>query len=249
MSTEVMSPALGPRLRRARPPSRCAARTCRDGRRHRVPHHPGRDAAAVPPVGQRQGRGRPEPRPFRRGASPAGSISYALKNSLILGAWTGLFSLIIGLTLAWTVSRTDVPAKPFLQLTATLSYLSPPFLTAIAFTYLFSPNAGLINVLMRDVARPAVAHLQHLLDAGSRAGHGAAHVPVRLSAGIERASVGRRLLRGGGADPRRQQAAHRVLDHGAAGRAGDPVGRAARRSSTPSRCSARRRSSGCPAAS
>jgi len=75
----------------------------------------------------------------------------ALKNSLILGAWTGLFSLIIGLVLAWAVSRTDVPWKPFIQATATLSYLLPPFLTAIAFTYLFSPNAGLINVLMRDV--------------------------------------------------------------------------------------------------
>jgi iron(III) transport system permease protein len=76
----------------------------------------------------------------------------ALKNSLILGAWTGLFSLLIGLILAWAVSRTDVPCKPLIQVTATLSYLSPPFLTAIAFTYLFSPNAGLINVLMRDVA-------------------------------------------------------------------------------------------------
>src|SRR5215470_7706245 len=76
----------------------------------------------------------------------------ALKNSLILGAWTGLFSLVIGLALAWAVSRTDVPAKPLIQMTATLSYLSPPFLTAIALTYLFSPNAGLVNVLMRDVA-------------------------------------------------------------------------------------------------
>src|SRR5437660_3045367 len=75
----------------------------------------------------------------------------ALKNSLILGAWTGLFSLVIGLLLAWAVSRTDVPWKPFIQATATLSYLLPPFLTAIAFTYLFSPNAGLINVLVRDV--------------------------------------------------------------------------------------------------
>src|SRR5947199_1464872 len=75
----------------------------------------------------------------------------ALENSLILGAWTGLFSLIIGLVLAWAVSRTDVPGKLFIQATATVSYLLPPFLTAIAFTYLFSPNAGLINVLMRDV--------------------------------------------------------------------------------------------------
>jgi iron(III) transport system permease protein len=76
----------------------------------------------------------------------------ALRNSLILGAWTGLFSLIVGLLLAWAVARTDVPGKPLLQITATLSYLSPPFLTAIAFTYLFSPNAGLINVFMREVA-------------------------------------------------------------------------------------------------
>src|SRR3954462_10899941 len=75
----------------------------------------------------------------------------ALQNSLILGAWTGLFSLVIGLLLAWAVSRTDVPAKPLIRMTATLSYLSPPFLTAIAFVYLFSPNAGLINVLMRDI--------------------------------------------------------------------------------------------------
>ena len=76
----------------------------------------------------------------------------ALFNSLILGAWTGLFSLAIGLVLAWAVSRTDVPGKTLIQITASLSYLSPPFLTAIAFVYLFSPNAGLINVFLRDVA-------------------------------------------------------------------------------------------------
>ena len=75
----------------------------------------------------------------------------ALRNSLILGAWTGLFSLVIGVSLAWAVSRTDVPGKGLIQVTASLSYLSPPFLTAIAFVYLFSPNAGLINVLVRDV--------------------------------------------------------------------------------------------------
>ncbi|MBN8921107.1 MAG: hypothetical protein J0H62_10690, partial [Rhizobiales bacterium] len=75
----------------------------------------------------------------------------ALRNSLVLGAWTGLFSLLIGVLMAFAVARTDVPGKRLLQLTASLSYLSPPFLTAIAFVYLFSPNAGLVNVLMRDV--------------------------------------------------------------------------------------------------
>ena len=152
----------------------------------------------------------------------------ALKNSLILGAWTGLFSLLIGVPLAWAVSRTDVPGKPLIQLTATLSYLSPPFLTAIAFVYLFSPNAGLINVLMRDVLGLPWLTFNIFSMTGPGAGHGAAHVPVRLSAGVERAAVGRRLLRGGGADPRREQAAHRALDHRAAGRAGDPLRHAAR---------------------
>ena len=75
----------------------------------------------------------------------------ALWNSLVLGAWTGLFSILIGVPLAWAVSRTNVPFKGLIQITGTLSYLSPPFLTAIAFVNLFSPNAGLINVFFRDV--------------------------------------------------------------------------------------------------
>ena len=76
----------------------------------------------------------------------------ALRNSLVLGAWTGMFSIVIGLPMAWAVSRTNVPAPALFRITATLSYLSPPFLTAIAYVNLFSPNAGLINVLLRDVA-------------------------------------------------------------------------------------------------
>jgi iron(III) transport system permease protein len=75
----------------------------------------------------------------------------ALVNSLILGAWTGLFSVLIGVPLAWAVSRTNVPCKNLIRITATLSYLSPPFLTAIAFVNLFSPNAGLLNTFFRDV--------------------------------------------------------------------------------------------------
>jgi iron(III) transport system permease protein len=75
----------------------------------------------------------------------------ALTNSLVLGAWTGLFSVLIGVPLAWAVARTNLPFKGFVKFTASLSYLSPPFLTAIAFVNLFSPNAGLINAFVRDV--------------------------------------------------------------------------------------------------
>ena len=75
----------------------------------------------------------------------------ALKNSLVLGAWTALLSVAIGLPMAWAVSRTDVPAKPFIHATAMIAYLTPPYLTAIAFVNLFSPNAGLVNRWVRDV--------------------------------------------------------------------------------------------------
>jgi len=75
----------------------------------------------------------------------------ALKNSLVLGLWTAALSVAVGLPLAWAVSRTNVPAKPFVHLTVVVSYVTPPYLTAIAFVNLFSPNAGLINRLVRDV--------------------------------------------------------------------------------------------------
>jgi iron(III) transport system permease protein len=75
----------------------------------------------------------------------------ALRNSFVLGAWTGLFSVVIGLPMAWAVSRTNVPGPALFRVTATLSYLSPPFLTAIAYVNLFSPNAGLVNVFLREV--------------------------------------------------------------------------------------------------
>jgi iron(III) transport system permease protein len=72
----------------------------------------------------------------------------ALVNSLTLGAWTALLSIVIGVPLAWAVIRTDLPGRQFVNLTATLSYLSPPFLVAIAYVNLFSPRAGVINAFL-----------------------------------------------------------------------------------------------------
>jgi iron(III) transport system permease protein len=74
----------------------------------------------------------------------------ALWNSLILGTWTAVLSVAIGLPMAWAVGRTDVPAKKFIHLTAIVAYITPPYLTAIAFVYLYSPNAGLLNRFARE---------------------------------------------------------------------------------------------------
>ncbi len=42
-------------------------------------------------------------------------------NSLVLGAWTGLLSIVIGFPLAWAVSRTNVPFKGFVRLTVSVA--------------------------------------------------------------------------------------------------------------------------------
>lgn len=75
----------------------------------------------------------------------------ALRNSLVLGLWTAALSVAIGLPLAWASSRTNAPAKRFIHLTAVVAYVTPPYLTAIAFVNLLSPNAGLVNRFVRDV--------------------------------------------------------------------------------------------------
>jgi iron(III) transport system permease protein len=74
----------------------------------------------------------------------------ALWNSLILGAWTAVLSVAIGLPMAWAVGRTNIPAKGFVHGTALVAYITPPYLTAIAFVNLFGPNAGLINRFVRE---------------------------------------------------------------------------------------------------
>jgi iron(III) transport system permease protein len=105
--------------------------------------------------------GRPTLDHFRRALGNRLYVQ-ALWNSLVLGAWTAVLSVAIGLPLAWAVGRTTVPFKGFIRLTATVAYVTPPFLTAIAFVYLFSPNAGLANRFLREVAGvPALAFNVH----------------------------------------------------------------------------------------
>ena len=86
---------------------------------------------------------------FRRALSSRLYVT-ALWNSLVLGGWTAVLSVAIGLPMAWAVTRTDVPGKRFIHLTATIAYITPPFLVAIAFVYLLSPNAGLVNRFIRE---------------------------------------------------------------------------------------------------
>ena len=61
----------------------------------------------------------------------------------------GALSCAIATPLAWLVSRTDLPGRRVVRALVTASFVTPPFLGAIAWEILAAPNSGLINVLYR----------------------------------------------------------------------------------------------------
>lgn len=64
----------------------------------------------------------------------------------------GALSCVVATPLAWLVSRTDLPGRRFVRALVTASFVTPPFLGAIAWEILAAPNSGLINVLYRHLA-------------------------------------------------------------------------------------------------
>lgn len=63
----------------------------------------------------------------------------------------GVLSCVVATPLAWLVSRTDLPGRRMVRALVTASFVTPPFLGAIAWEILAAPNSGLINVLYRWV--------------------------------------------------------------------------------------------------
>jgi iron(III) transport system permease protein len=55
------------------------------------------------------------------------------------------------LPLAWLVARTDLPVRRAIRLLVTASFVTPPFLGAIAWELLAAPNSGIINGWCRDL--------------------------------------------------------------------------------------------------
>jgi iron(III) transport system permease protein len=75
---------------------------------------------------------------------------FVLALGMALGV--GVLSCVIATPLAWLVSRTDLPGRGVVRALVTASFVTPPFLGAIAWEILAAPNSGLINVLYRWLA-------------------------------------------------------------------------------------------------
>lgn len=66
-------------------------------------------------------------------------------NSLQLGVCVAIAAGLIGVPLAWAVSRTDMPCRMLVHGMVIGSFLVPPFVGAIGWILLGGPNAGWIN--------------------------------------------------------------------------------------------------------
>jgi iron(III) transport system permease protein len=75
----------------------------------------------------------------------------ALANSVIVSAATLVASLVLALPLAWGVARTRMPGKWMVNVAVTIAFVIPNFIGAIAWILLLGKNAGLLNVLARQV--------------------------------------------------------------------------------------------------
>jgi iron(III) transport system permease protein len=76
-----------------------------------------------------------------------GSIRHlqSLLNSLELGVGVALLACCFAVPLAWAISRTDMPGKPFIRLMVFAAFVTPPYLGAIGWILLAGPNSGWLN--------------------------------------------------------------------------------------------------------
>jgi len=71
-----------------------------------------------------------------------------LLNTLVLAVGVGLASTLFGVPLAWATARTDMPLRRTIHALVALTYIIPPYLSALAYIILLGPNAGHLNRLM-----------------------------------------------------------------------------------------------------
>ena len=71
--------------------------------------------------------------------------------TFILAISTSLICCAVAAPMGWLVARTDMPLRRTVRLLVTASFVTPPFLGAIAWELLAAPNSGLLNKLYRTL--------------------------------------------------------------------------------------------------
>jgi iron(III) transport system permease protein len=74
----------------------------------------------------------------------------AIKNSLIISVSVTAFAGVIGIALAWITARTNTPFRGKLESLNMIPYFLSPFVGAICWSYILSPQTGFLNVYMME---------------------------------------------------------------------------------------------------
>ena len=74
-----------------------------------------------------------------------------LLTTAIIAISSATICCVVAAPMGWLVSRTDMPARQFIRALVTASFVTPPFLGAVAWELLAAPNSGLLNQLFRFV--------------------------------------------------------------------------------------------------
>src|SRR5450631_3038888 len=83
-----------------------------------------------------------------------------LLTTAIIATTSATICCLVAAPMGWLVSRTDMPGRQFIRALVTASFVTPPFLGAVAWELLAAPNSGLLNQLYRLVSGAGTdAHL------------------------------------------------------------------------------------------
>jgi iron(III) transport system permease protein len=80
-------------------------------------------------------------------------VIQAISNTILMALGIGAMSVLVGVPLAFGVSRTNMAGKAFVKNAVIVAIMTPPFLLAMAYIILAGPNAGLVNRLIRTLFR------------------------------------------------------------------------------------------------
>ncbi len=82
-------------------------------------------------------------------ADPTLLRAYGLAIGMALAV--GILACLIATPMAWLVARTDLPGRRIIRVLVTASFVTPPFLGAIAYEILAAPNSGIVNIVYRRI--------------------------------------------------------------------------------------------------
>ena len=74
-----------------------------------------------------------------------------LLTTAIIAVTSSAICCAVAAPIGWLVSRTDMPGRQTIRALVTASFVTPPFLGAVAWELLAAPNSGLLNQFYRTV--------------------------------------------------------------------------------------------------